>query len=201
MGSGLSQAAQGLEEPLQQALGAAGNHQGGAPGAGLPGGLGKNLDALGKPEPGAGHGGAGHAGAGGGAGIGSQGRDTLSPPGAPVATAKGTDFPGAAAARAGGPLGAGGSAGGTPPGGGGGGGQRGPGGKEHKANKALRRKKNGELVLGEVDAVVPVIGDDGPEGAEPTPRTPAPPAPQVPKPLAVSYTRRTGSEQRTEVGR
>ncbi|PLV50795.1 hypothetical protein X011_12980 [Mycobacterium tuberculosis variant microti OV254] len=196
MGSGLSQAAQGLEEPLQQALGA-GRNQGGMPGAGLPGaGLpgGKDLDALGRPGPGAGHEG------GGGAGIGSHGRDTLSPAGAPVAAAtKGTEFPGSSA-RAGGPLGAGTSPGGTPPGGGGGG-QRGPGGKEHKANKALRRKKNGELVLGEVDAVVPVIGDDGPDEPEPTQRTPTPPAPSVPRPLAVSYTRRTASEQRTEVGR
>ena len=62
------------------------------------------------------------------------------------------------------------------PSGGGGGGQRGPGGKEHKASKALRRKRNGELVIGEPDAVVPVIGDDGPdtEAAEPSMPQPVP---------------------------
>ncbi|OBA57206.1 hypothetical protein A5647_24320 [Mycobacterium sp. 1100029.7] len=84
---------------------------------------------------------------------------------------------------------------------GGGGGQRGPGAKEHKANKALRRKKNGELVLGEVDAVVPVIGDDGPQEVEPVQRPPSAPLPQMPRPPAPSNPRRTGSEQRTEVGR
>ena len=162
----------------------------------MPGGAPKDLDALGKPGTGGGHG-----GGGGGAGIGSQGRETLSPAGAPVAAAtKETEFPGAASARPGAPVGAGGSPGGGSPGGGGGG-QRGPGGKEHKANKALRRKKNGELVLGEVDAVVPVIGDDGPEEAEPVQRPAAPPAPQMPRPPVVSNPRRAGSEQRTEVGR
>ncbi|WP_445161759.1 hypothetical protein ACTXG5_00030 [Mycobacterium sp. Dal123C01] len=192
--SGLGQAAQGLEEPLQQALGAA--QKGATPGAGMPGTAPKGLDALAKPGAGAGR------GAGGaGAGIGSQGRETLSPAGAPVAAAtKGTDVPGSALARAGTPLGAGGSAGGSPPGGGGGG-QRGPGGKEHKASKALRGKKNGELVLGEVDAVVPVIGDDGPEEAEPVQRLPAPPAPQMPIPPVASNPRRAGAEPRTEVGR
>jgi hypothetical protein len=196
LSSGLGQAAQGLEQPLQQALGAAQKSQSGMPGAGVPGGAPKDLDALGKPGTGGGHG-----GGGGGAGIGSQGRETLSPAGAPVAAAtKETEFPGAASARPGTPVGAGGSPGGGSPGGGGGG-QRGPGAKEHKANKALRRKKNGELVLGEVDAVVPVIGDDGPEEAEPVQRPAAPPAPQMPRPPVVSNPRRAGSEQRTEVGR
>jgi hypothetical protein len=162
----------------------------------MPGAAPKDLDALGKPGTGGGHG-----GGGGGAGLGSQGRDTLSPPGAPVAAAtKGTDVPGSAVERPGAPQGAGGSPGGSPPGGGGGG-QRGPGGKEHKPSKALRRKKNGELVLGEVDAVVPVIGDDGPEEAEPVQRPPTPPAPPMPRPPAASSPRRTGFEQRTEVGR
>ena len=32
-----------------------------------------------------------------------------------------------------------------------------------QGNKALRTKVNGELVIGEVDAVVPVIGDDQPD--------------------------------------
>ncbi|WAJ46367.1 hypothetical protein OK015_07835 [Mycobacterium sp. Aquia_216] len=195
--SGLGQAAQGLGEPLQQALGAAQGHPGGMPESGMPGGLGpKDLDALGKPGGGAGH------GPGGGAGIGPQGRDTLAPAGAPVAAAsKGIPPLDSALARPGGvPLGAGGSPAGAPPGGGGGG-QRGPGGKEHKPNKALRRKKNGELVLGDVDAVVPVIGDDGPEEAEAPQRTPAPPVPQTPRPSTAGTTRRAAFEQRTEVGR
>lgn len=32
--------------------------------------------------------------------------------------------------------------------------------KEHKANKALRRTKNGQEVIGEAEGVVPVVGDD-----------------------------------------
>jgi hypothetical protein len=192
--SGLGQAAQSLGQPLQQALGAAQNHQGSQPGAGLPGAP-NGLDGPAKPGAGAGHG-------GGGAGIGSQGRDTLAPAGAPVAGAtKGAEYPGTDLARTGTPGGAGGSAGGVPPGGGGGGGQRGPNAKEHKANKALRRKKNGELILGDVDAVVPVIGDDGPDEPEAPPRTPAPAAPPMPRPATAGAPRRSGSEQRIEVGR
>jgi hypothetical protein len=159
-------------------------------------GLPKDLDALGKPSEGGGHGG------GGGAGIGPQGRDTLAPAGAPVAaSSKGAPPLDNAVARPGGvPLGAGGSPSGAPPGGGGGG-QRGPGGKEHKPNKALRRKKNGELVLGDVDAVVPVIGDDGSDEPEPPQSAPAPPVPAAPRPSAGGTPRRTTFEQRTEVGR
>ena len=194
--SELGQAADGLEQPLQQALGAAQNHPGGAPGGGGPDLGPKGLDALANSGAGP-----GHAGGGGGAGIGSQGHATLSPPGAPVAAVgKGTDVPGSALARPGAPVGAGGSPGGAPPGGGGGG-QRGSTSKEHKASKALRRKKNGELVIGEADAVVPVIGDDGPDEAEPPQHAPAPPAPQVPRPAAVGNPRRAAFEQRAEFGR
>jgi len=64
--------------------------------------------------------------------------------------------------RPGAPAG-GGSGSGSPGGGGAGAGQRGQNEKEHKANKALRTKANGELVIGDVDAVVPVIGDDQPD--------------------------------------
>jgi hypothetical protein len=194
--SALGQAADGLEQPLQQALGAAQNHPGGASGGGGPDLGPKGLDALANSGAGP-----GHAGGGGGAGIGSQGHATLSPPGAPVAAVgKGTDVPGSALARPGAPVGAGGSPGGAPPGGGGGG-QRGSTSKEHKASKALRRKKNGELVIGEADAVVPVIGDDGQEDAEPPQHAPAPPAPQVPRPAAVGNPRRAAFEQRAEFGR
>jgi len=88
-----------------------------------------------------------------------------------------------------------GSGSGAPPGGGG---QRGPAGKEHKANKALRRKRNGELVVGEPDAVVPVIGDDGAdtEASEPlVPRlVPVAPAPAR-RPVPAAGARRPGAEQ------
>ena len=206
LSSALGQGANGLAQPLQQALGAAQQGQGGAPAVGAPAGgapaLAPNgMNALAKPGAGPG----GHGGGGGGAGIGSMGRDTLSPLGAPVgapvgAASKGTELPGSGLSRPGVPAGAGGSSGGAPPPGGGGG-QRGSTGKEHKANKALRRTKNGELVIGEVDAVVPVIGDDGPDEAEPAQRAPAPPAPQVPRPPVASSSRRPVAEQQTEVGR
>ncbi|OBG78671.1 hypothetical protein A5700_16020 [Mycobacterium sp. E1214] len=65
----------------------------------------------------------------------------------------------------------------------------------------MRTKKNGELVLGEVDAVVPVIGDDGPEEAEPVQRPPTPVMPPAPRPPVPTPSRRAGSELRTQVGR
>jgi hypothetical protein len=191
--SALSSAGEALQ-PLQQALGAAQNRQGGGPGGGGPDLGPKGLDALAKSG-----GDPGRAGGGGGAGIGSQGHNTLSPAGAPVvAASKGTGNLGSALSRLNAPVGAGGPPGGAPPGGGGG--QRGSTSKEHKASKALRRKKNGELVIGEADAVVPVIGDDGAEEVEPSQRAPVP-APQVPRGPAVSSPRRAVVEQRAEFGR
>jgi hypothetical protein len=82
--------------------------------------------------------------------------------------------------QAGGPAGSGSGA--PPPGGGG---QRGPTGKDHKANKALRRKRNGELLIGEPDAVVPVIGDDGTdtEAAESSASQTVPPAAAPMRPM------------------
>lgn len=67
--------------------------------------------------------------------------------------------------------------GGVPPGGGApGAGQRGQTDKEHKPNKTLRGKRNGEDIIGEVDAVVPVIGDEQDEqrapAGEPEQQTP-----------------------------
>ncbi len=185
-GSGLGNALTGLTNPatsalspatdaVKQALGSA-NQAGGAPG-GLPGGLpkapsglgGNGPDALNGGAPGTGgpHGGGG----GGGAGIGPRGLDIAKPLGAPIAAV--SNATGAAGLPVGAsPAGAGSSAGGGPAGGGGGG-QRGPNGKEHKSNKALRRTSNGELIMGDVDAVVPVIGDDGQE-PEPTDQPQAP---------------------------
>jgi hypothetical protein len=188
LGEALGQAS----SPLQQAMSAA--QKGGAQGAGQ--GLGpEGLDGLPKGEAGAGAGGGGS-----GSGIGSQAHSTLSPAGAPVAAvSKASGSPlaalsGGATAPLGAPGAGGSGAGGSP--GSGGGGQRGPSGKEHKANKTLRRKKNGEVVIGEVDAVVPVIGDDGPEDAEPTQRAPAPAASQTPWQPTVRPPHRTGVEQR-----
>ncbi|SEH82325.1 hypothetical protein SAMN04489835_4558 [Mycolicibacterium rutilum] len=52
-------------------------------------------------------------------------------------------------------------------------GQRGGDGKEHKGNKALRTRKNGADIMGETDAVVPVLGDTAPaEESEPAPAQP-----------------------------
>jgi hypothetical protein len=152
-----------------------------------------------KPERAAEHEG-GHAGGGGGpSAIGSQGHNTLAPVGAPVASAgKGPEGVGGMVGTPNGAA-AGGGAGAGSGGGGGGAGQRGPAGKEHKANKALRRKKNGELVMGEVDAVVPVIGDDeGAETLEPAQRVPAAPAPRTPWAPTASVPQRPRSEQRVE---
>jgi hypothetical protein len=44
-------------------------------------------------------------------------------------------------------------------------------GKEHKANKALRRKKNGEDVVGDSEAVVAVVGDDAQDSEHAKPAT------------------------------
>ncbi len=196
----LQQALQPLQsatQPLQQALSAAqkppGSTPGGLPNAGQPHGL----DPLHKANSPAGQAGAG----GGGSGIGSKGLNTFSPPGAPVAgSTKGADYPGTPATQVSNLPGAGGSSAGAPSGGGGGGGQRGQSSKEHKQNKVLRRKKNGEIVIGEADAVVPVIGvDDESENPPPVQRTPQPRVPQTLwPPQAVNSSPRRGAEQVTE---
>ncbi|MBB5167577.1 hypothetical protein [Mycobacterium sp. AZCC_0083] len=148
-------------EALQRAAGAAQNRPAGAmPPEGALGLGPKGLNAL-TPAGGP-HGGGG----GGGAGLGPRGGDLSAPPGSGVAPSRGFDTPAAGQSATGAPLGGmpggGGPGAGAGPGGGGpSGGQRGAPGKEHKPNKELRRKKNGRVVLGDVDAVVAVIGDDG----------------------------------------
>nr|WP_090278873.1 hypothetical protein [Mycolicibacterium komanii]CRL74533.1 hypothetical protein CPGR_03709 [Mycolicibacterium komanii] len=52
-------------------------------------------------------------------------------------------------------------------------GQRGQDGKEHKANKALKNRKNGADIVGDADAVVPVLGESAPP-AEDAQQEPAP---------------------------
>ena len=90
--------------------------------------------------------------------------------------------PGASAA-AGAPAGGGSGAGGDP----GGAGERGQGEKEHEANKALGTAEGQRRVgIGEIDAVVPVIGDDQPghhaddQVAPPSTRTAPPGGPAQP---------------------
>ncbi|WP_158168104.1 hypothetical protein [Mycolicibacterium smegmatis] len=102
-------------------------------------------------------GGAAHAGVGATGGF--TGRD-LTPLGAPVAAAHEVGDPPGAQSPLSGPLGQGS---GAPGGGMGGGGQRGGGSeaRDHKVNKMLRGSSNGQSVIGESDAVLPVIGSDG----------------------------------------
>jgi hypothetical protein len=145
--------------------------------------------------------GPGGARAGGrGAGLGRPGLDARKPAGVPVAgLSTKAVMGGVRSPRLGGPggqaSGAGSSGSSAPPGGGGG--QRGPSGKEHKANKSLRRKRDGEF--GEPDAVVPVIGDDGPDTEVPeslAPRTTPPTAvPAARRSPPVTGTRQAGAEQ------
>jgi hypothetical protein len=59
---------------------------------------------------------------------------------------------------------AGAGGGGSPSGGGHGGGGKGGEGKDHKGNKALRGSHNGQDLIGQPDAVVSVIGEDGADG-------------------------------------
>ena len=108
-------------------------------------------------------------GAGGGAGSGAAGPGKLhlAAAGAPVAAANlssaahpGVLHPGVDASQAGA------AGGGSPSGGGHGGGGKGGEAKDHKGNKALRGNQNGQNVIGQPDAVVSVIGDDGADGGQ-----------------------------------
>jgi hypothetical protein len=157
-------------DAVKQAMNAAGKGPGGAP---------EGLGGLGAKSP---HGLSGPIGSTGGvSGLAGVGPGLSGPAGVPVAAAakelalSGSGLQGGNAAL--GAQAGGGSGGGSPGGGGPGGGQRGQNEKEHKGNKALRTKVNGEWVIGEVNAVVPVIGDDAPdqhEAAQPSARTPLP---------------------------
>lgn len=106
--------------------------------------------------------GSGSAGGGRGGGAGGTGarEPALSKPSAQLTQAS-KAITAAQASRAGVSTGAGGGGGAGAPVAG----QRGAGGadKEHKASKALRHTKHGEEVIGETDAVVPVIGDTSEE--------------------------------------
>jgi len=161
-----SQAAQGLASPLQQSLGqlASTAGQGAKPPLGGPGGAasklppGKLADSL-KP-------GAGGGKVGGGAGARGP---VARPAGAPSSSGGMAGRTVAAGSRAGlsavpGAAGAGAPAAGAPGRGQHGGAQ----GGAHQPNKVLRRKKNGEEIIGDAQAVVPVLGEPAhPEAAKP----------------------------------
>jgi hypothetical protein len=192
LGSQLSSALGPASDALKSATGA-GQPLGGSVPGGMPGMDPKDLNSANEPGPdGA------HAGGGGGAGIGGRGLDPARPGGAPVAgLGRGPALAGAPRLGSPGSQTAGAGGGGAPPGGGGGG-QRGPAGKEHKANKALRRKRNGELVIGDPEAVVPVIGEDDAdtEATESVPQTTPPTAvPPVRRSPPAPGARRAGLEQ------
>jgi hypothetical protein len=128
--------------------------------AGFGGGAGVDGPAAG-PTDRAGGPGAGHASGGGAAG---PGKLHLAGAGAPVAA----NFATAAHPFAmGSPIDTtqSGSGGGAPMGGGGAGsGGKGGEGKDHKGNKALRGSQQGQDLIGQPDAVVSVIGEDGDAG-------------------------------------
>lgn len=109
----------------------------------------------------AGAGGAKGTGAGGGSGAGGV-RDPGRPAGAPVAAAGKGPEAATASSRAG--LG---GASGAPGAGAPAAGQRGGAeGKEHKVHKVLRRRRTGQEVIGESDAVVAVVGEESPSEAD-----------------------------------
>ncbi|ANW66314.1 hypothetical protein BCA37_24505 [Mycobacterium sp. djl-10] len=126
--------------------------------AGFGGGPGVDGPA-GGPTDRAGGPGAGHGGGGGGAA--GPGKLHLAGAGAPVAANFATAAHPFAMSSAVDPAQSG-SGGGAPMGGGGAGsGGKGGEGKEHKGNKALRGSQQGQDLIGQPDAVVSVIGEDG----------------------------------------
>jgi hypothetical protein len=159
----LGEAAQSLASPLQSAMSAAqqAGNRGGVPTS--PNGLGKLPLQEGALAKGLNKGGA----AGVGAGTGASGTAISNKPaaGAPSTAADTAGRTVAAASRAGLSSAASGAAGapgaGTP-----GSGQHGAAaqGTQHQASKALRHKKNGEELIGDTEAVVPVLGE--PEHSE-----------------------------------
>lgn len=135
-------AMQGATQPPPEFNGGTGTHGGQAA-------LGNN------PGTGAGSGGAAAAGVG-------AGKPQLPSFGVPAAAAGFTPVahmgalqPDTAPGQPGYPAGS------PPPGGGQGGGGRGGEGKDHKGNKALRSEGHGNDIIGQKDAVVSVIGQDG----------------------------------------
>jgi hypothetical protein len=182
MKSGLDAASQAAQKAAQQAAGA-----------------GQKPPSLREGALGLGEKAGGPKGLGGGAGAGGSGGLPAQQPAARLSTESASGVrpavPTASTAGMGamGGMGAPGMGGGGPAAGG-----RGAEGKEHKGNKALRTRKNGSDIVGDTEAVVPVLGD-GPPPAEET-QQPAPPhrripgqrsAPQQPDSAAQGSTRRS----------
>lgn len=163
MGDAAKDAMGQATDALGQALNSASQPPGGLP----EGVLGLGPNGLNGPKSGPGGGGpkvgSGAGGSGGGSPTGL--REPSRAAGAPVSAMKGAETA-ASASRAGvsGSAGASG-AGGAPAAGHRGGSD----GKEHKAAKFLRRRQNGEDVLGDADAVVAVVGDGSSADADARP--------------------------------
>lgn len=157
LGDAAKDAANQAGDAAKQALDQAMNAAKGGP-AGLPEGvLGLGPNGLnGAVKSGGGSGVRGAGGGGGGSGTGGLGSK---PAGAATAAAGKSSTAPVTASRAGLSTSAGSPGAGAPAGGHRGGAD----GKEHKASKALRRRKNGENVVGDSEAVVAVLGSDGQE--------------------------------------
>ena len=171
----LNAATQGLQSGLGAATQAAQQAAQAATGAAKPA-LPEGALGLGpKPEDPKGAGGAGKGGAAGGGVGGHQPAARLSSqPATSVAGARAT-MPAAASSAMGG-MGSPGMGGGGAPGAGGKGASD---GKEHKGNKALRTRKNGSDIVGDTDAVVPVLGGEQAPTADED--QPAPPSRRIPQ--------------------
>ena len=174
--AGLDAATQGMKSGLDAASKAAQQ----AAGAGQKPIPSLREGALGLGDkPGAPKGSGGGAAAGGGAGAGGSGGLPAQQPAARLSTEAASGarpaVPAASTAGAGamGGMGAPGMGGGGPAAGG-----KGADGKEHKGNKALRTRKNGSDIVGDTDAVVPVLGDSPPPAEET--QQPAPPHRRIP---------------------
>ena len=149
LGDSAAQGAQGLTSGLGQAANGAQRGNTGAPPGG-PNGPGKlpPEGALAK----------GLKGGGAGGGAGARGLPIGKAGGAPATAAGATRAAGGPNARL---SGVGGAGAGAPVAGAPGGGQAGNAGQgaQHQPSKALRRKQNGEELIGDAVAVVPVLGE------------------------------------------
>lgn len=169
LNSGLGAATQAAQQAAQAAQGAAGAAQKPISPSLREGALG-----LGD-KPGAAKG-AGGSGVGGG---GAGGREPLARPSSqPAASASAGARPSVPAAASSAAAGMGSGMGAPGAGGGPAAGQRGGEAKEHKGNKALRTRKNGSDIVGDTDAVVPVLGGDSPPPADDNQQ--APPRRRIP---------------------
>jgi hypothetical protein len=179
---GLDNALNGASQALQSGLGAATQAAQqaaqGAAGAGKTPALPEGALGLGpKPDDSKGVGGAGK-GAGSGGGVGGQkpvARLSSSQPAASAAVTR-ASVPAAGVSSAMGGAGSPGMGGGGAPGAGGKGASD---QKEHKGNKALRSRKNGADIVGDTDAVVPVLG--GEEAPQTDDEQPEPPGRRIPQ--------------------